>query len=140
MTWQTTASATTTAEPARIWALWSNVSSWNSWDHEVVSSTLNGAFALGTTGTRKPRGGPTTRFVLTDVRPMVSFSDRSRLPLATLDFHHTLLVADGITTIEHSVVMNGPLTPVFRRIIGTKIAKGLPIAVAAFAALAEGVT
>jgi Polyketide cyclase / dehydrase and lipid transport len=140
MTWQTTASATTTAEPARIWALWSNVSSWNSWDHEVVSTTLNGAFALGTTGTLKPRGGPTTRFVLTDVRPMVSFSDRSRLPLATLDFHHTLLVADGITTIEHSVFMNGPLTPVFRRIIGTKIAKGLPTAVAALAALAEGVT
>jgi hypothetical protein len=61
-------------------------------------------------------------------------------PLVTVDFHHTLSVADGITTIEHSVVMNGPLTPVFRRIIGTKIAKGLPTAVAALAALAEGAT
>ncbi len=140
MTWQTTASATTTAGSEQIWALWSNVSSWNRWDHEVVSSTLNGAFALGTTGTLKPRGGPATRFVITDIRPVVSFSDRSRLPLATLDFHHTLSVTDGITTIEHSVVMNGPLTPVFRRVIGTKIAKGLPTAVAALAALAEGVT
>jgi Polyketide cyclase / dehydrase and lipid transport len=140
MTWQATASATTTAEPEQIWALWSDVSSWNGWDHEVVSSSLDGAFVLGTTGTLKPRGGPATRFVITDVRPMISFSDRSRLPLATIDFHHRLSVADGITTIEHSVVMNGPLTPVFRRLIGTKIAKGLPTAVAALAALAEGAT
>jgi Polyketide cyclase / dehydrase and lipid transport len=139
MTWQTTASATTTAGPEQIWALWSNVSSWNRWDHEVVSSTLNGAFAQGTTGTLKPRGGPTTRFVMTDVQPMVSFSDRSRLPLATLDFHHTLSTTGDVTTIKHSVVMTGPLTPLFCRIIGTKIAKGLPIAVSALAALADDV-
>jgi uncharacterized protein YndB with AHSA1/START domain len=137
MTWQTTASATTTAAPERVWALWSDVAAWNRWDHEVASSTLNGTFAEGTTGTLKPRGGPSTRFVMTDVRPMVSFSDRSLLPLATLDFHHTLSTTGGVTTIEHSVVMNGPLTPLFRRVIGTRIAKGLPIAVAALAALAE---
>jgi hypothetical protein len=38
------------------------------------------------TGTLKPPGGPTTKFVMTEVTPLISVSDRSRLPFTTLDF------------------------------------------------------
>ncbi len=137
MSWETTATATTSATPQQIWALWVDVSRWNRWDHEVMSSSLDGEFVNGATGMLKPHGGPTAKFVMTEVTPLVSFSDRSRLPLATLDFHHSVAVVQGVTTIKHRVVMTELLTPLFSRIIGRKIARGLPVAVNALAALAE---
>lgn len=48
----------TTASPAAIWHIWQDVAHWNTWDHGIEYSTLDGPFAEGTTGTLKPKGGP----------------------------------------------------------------------------------
>lgn len=84
-----------------------------------------------------PKGGPRTRFSLTEVTVHHSFTDRCRLPLATLDFIHVLTPAPGGTVITHRVVMNGPLTFIFRRLMGSGIERGLPIAVQSLARHAE---
>jgi hypothetical protein len=137
MSWSTQATARTKAPPEQVWKLWADVAGWSRWDDEVASSRLEGDFAVGTRGSLKPKGGPTTSFVLTHVEPNVAFSNRSSLPLATLEFVHTLRVEAGETVIEHRAEMKGPLTVLFRRLIGANIARGLPAAVARLARVAE---
>jgi Polyketide cyclase / dehydrase and lipid transport len=137
MSWTTEASIKTAASPEAIWSLWADVEAWPKWDHEVQTAQLHGPFETGTKGTLKPKGGPRTSFTMTEVVPFRSFTDRSTLPFATLDFHHSLHTDGTATTIEHRVVMTGSLTFLFRRLIGTKIKRGLPVAVARLGRLAE---
>lgn len=137
MSWSTQATSRTKASRESVWKLWANVSGWSRWDDTVASSQLEGAFAVGTRGSLKPKGGPTTSFVLTHVEPNVAFTNRSSLPLATLTFVHTLRVEGGETVIEHRVEMTGPLTFLFRRLIGANIASGLPAVVEQLARAAE---
>jgi hypothetical protein len=138
MTWTTQAVVRTKASPEQVWALWTDVATWSRWDRDVEASQLDGPFVLGTRGVLTPRGGPKTRFVLTSVEPHVGFTNRSSLPLGTLDFIHTLRVEGGETVIEHRVEMKGPLTFLFRRLVGAGIARGLPGTVAQLARTAEG--
>ncbi|MFO0095925.1 MAG: hypothetical protein ACK54K_16665, partial [Gemmatimonadaceae bacterium] len=62
----------------------------------------------------------------------------SRLPLATIDFIHTVQRDGHDTVIVHRVEMAGPLTFLFRRLIGASIARGLPAVVDRLARVAEG--
>jgi hypothetical protein len=115
------------------------VAAWPRWDDGVEWARLDGAFAAGVRGEMKPKGGPKTRFELLTVDAGRGFSDRSFLPLTHLDFEHRVEPAgDGQVTVTHTIRFHGPLAFFFRRVIGKKIAAGLPGAVKALAALAEG--
>lgn len=110
---------------------------WNRWDQTVESSRLEGAFVEGAPGSLKPKGGPATRFVLTHVEPQAAFTNRSRLPLGSLEFVHTLRLEGDETVITHRVDMEGPLTFLFRIVIGENIARTLPAVVERLARAAE---
>lgn len=138
MTWSTVATARTKARPEDVWRLWTDVAGWRHWDDGVASSDLDGAFVAGARGWLKPTAGPATRFVLTQVEPHVAFTNRSTLPLATIDFIHTVQRDGHDTVIVHRVEMAGPLTFLFRRLIGASIARGLPAVVERLARVAEG--
>jgi uncharacterized protein YndB with AHSA1/START domain len=138
MVWVTEASAVTAATPEQVWAVWADVAGWSQWDHAVESAELDGPFEQGTRGVLKPTGGPKTRFTMTEATPNRSFTDRAGLPLGSLEFIHSLTPTVNGTIIVHRVCMRGPLTPVFRRLIGSNIERGLPSAVTALARLAEG--
>lgn len=137
MVWSTRASARTQARPEEVWKLWTEVEGWPRWDRGVEWSQLDGPFLAGTRGSLKPHDAPTTPFVLTKVEPNAAFSARSPLPLAAMNFVHTMGVEDGATMIEHRVEISGPLTPLFRRLIGSRIASELPSTVERLARLAE---
>ena len=127
----------TKATKDAIWKLWTDVSNWNTWDHEVKSSSLNGNFAVGTTGALKPKGGPATTFMITESTMYKSFSDRSFLPFAVMDFIHTMKKVDSEVEITHKVQITGMLSWIFTQIIGKKIAKELPQAMKNLQLLAE---
>ena len=138
MSWSTRAWEDTTASPDEVWALWADVAGWPAWDHEVVSAELRGPFEVGTTGELKPKGGPKSRFTITKLVKGHEFVMRSTLPFASLEFRHTMQRNGSRTRIEHEVIMTGPLTFVFKRLIGEKIAIGLPTAITTLARQAEG--
>ncbi len=138
MIWSTVATARTKARPEDVWRLWTDVAGWRRWDDGVASSDLDGAFVVGARGWLKPTAGPTTRFVLTHVETHAAFTNRSTLPLTTLDFLHTVQRDGTDTVIVHRVEMRGPLSFLFRRLIGASIARGLPAVVARLARVAEG--
>jgi hypothetical protein len=136
--WMTRFETHTTATPEQIWKIWSDVANWRTWDPEVESSRIDGAFQAGTRGVLKPKGGPSTKFVILEASPQSGFRDRSFLPLTHLDFNHEVRAEGGKTIVVHQAEMRGLLAPLFSRIIGRKIEKGMPEAVARLVRLAEG--
>jgi len=114
------------ASPEVIWKIWEDVGHWNSWDHGIEYSTIDGPFAEGTTGTLKPKGGPLVHTKLTSVEPLKQFVDESKLPLAKIIVSHFLNVSNGVTEVTHQIEMKGPLAFFFAFVIGRKMKKNLP--------------
>lgn len=137
MAWTTEASTVTQAGTTAVWRLWSDVEGWHRWDEEIAWSRLYGPFEVGTRGVLKPRGGPQASFETTEVRRERAFVDRTRLPLARIDFLHKMEPVEGGTRIVHGVRISGPFSPVFARLLGPGFEKGLPKAVRSLARLAE---
>lgn len=75
-------------------------------------------------------------FELTDVRPDEGFVDVTRLPLARMRFEHLAVREAGRTRVTHRVTISGVTTPLFSRVIGRGIAKGLPATVRTLARVA----
>lgn len=111
----------TIASPEEIWDIWQDVSKWNTWDHGIEYSTINGPFIEGTTGTLKPKGGPLVHTKLTAVEPMKIFIAESKLPFARIIVSHFMNVSNGKTQVTHQTEMNGPLAFVFAFLIGRTI-------------------
>jgi hypothetical protein len=130
-------SETTSAAPWQLWARYRDPLTWAEWDDQIEDVTFDGEFRLGAVGTIKPVGGPRTRFRMTAVTEGVSFTDVTALPLARMRFDHWIEAGAGTTTFTHRVSITGPLAPLFARVIGRKVAAGLPGAMRALAALAE---
>lgn len=128
---------TTTATPAQLWAHYAEPASWPRWDHEAAEVTVDGPLAVGTRGTFKPVRGPSAHFTFTDVSPHVGFTNVTRLPLARLAVTHRLESTAGGSRLTHGVSLRGPLSPLFVRVVGRKIAAGLPTAMRKLAELAE---
>jgi hypothetical protein len=127
----------TSAAPDQVWARYAEPTTWPEWDHEISAVTLRGPMAVGTRGTLKPVKGPATPFTFTSVTPDVGFTDVSRLPLALLTFSHHIEAMVTGCRFTHRVAITGPLSPLFARLIGRKIAAGLPAAMRKLARLAE---
>lgn len=116
----------TTAAPKAIWQIWQDVSNWNTWDHGIEYSKIDGPFEVGTLGILKPKGGPLVHTKLTQVEPMKAFVDESKLPLTRLTVAHFLTQSEGKTHVTHQIEMKGPLAFLFAFLIGRKMKKNLP--------------
>ena len=127
----------TKAKPEAIWALWSKIETWPTWDHGIEGGKVDGPFVAGARGWLKPKGGPKVKFQLLDVQENKHFHDRSFLPLTHLDFIHTVEREGENTIVTHQVEMNGLLTFIFSRVIGTGIKHDLPAAMEKLIEMAE---
>ena len=116
----------TTATPTAVWQVWEDVNNWNTWDHGVESSTINGPFEAGTTGKLKPKGGPSVNTTLTKVERLNMFLVESKLPLTKTIVSHYLTEDRGKTLVTHKVEMTGLLSFLFSFLIGRKMQKNLP--------------
>ena len=111
---------------ANVFGIYADVGSWKKWDPDVQSSTIEGAFVSGALGTLQPTKGPKAKIVFKEVVPNSSFTVESKLPLCVMRFEHELSELDGQTLAVHRVIFEGVLSPVFGRLIGRQIKKGLP--------------
>ncbi|NJS37032.1 MAG: polyketide cyclase [Brachymonas sp.] len=109
-----------------IYALYADVNNWNTWDTDLKSSSINGAFANGATGEVVPKGGPKSKVVFSDIVPNKSFSVECKLPLCKMRFEHELQGQGNGTKATHRVVFEGLLAPLFGRLIGSGMRKTLP--------------
>jgi hypothetical protein len=127
----------TKAAPESIWALWSDIKTWNTWDHGIENGEIEGAFVEGANGWLKPKGGPKVKFKILRAEKNKVFHDRSSLPLTSLDFIHTLERDGDYTVVTQRVEMTGLLTFIFAKVIGSGIKKDMPSAMAKLVEMAE---
>jgi uncharacterized protein YndB with AHSA1/START domain len=137
MQWSTEHTERSQGSRRDVWALWSDVSTWPEWDAGVERVEIDGPFVAGSRGRLKPAGSPAVRFRVLRTDPERSFADESRLPFARMVFEHELADADGGgTVITHRATIRGPLTPLWRRLIGRGLERELPETVRTLAARA----
>lgn len=74
----------------------------------------------------EPSKGPKAKITFSEVVPNRSFTVNSKLPLCVMRFEHELSGSSGQTKVVHRVVFVGLLAPLFGRLIGSQIRKGLP--------------
>ena len=114
------------AAPEEIFPFYENVSEWSSWDPDVISSSIDGDFVRGAKGKLKPAKGPEAAIEFTEVTKNKSFTTISKLPLCTMSFEHKLIPDNEATEVVHKVHFEGLLSPIFGKLIGAGIKKGLP--------------
>lgn len=136
--WKLSAESKAKATSKNVWAIWTDVSSWPKWDHELEWSVLEGPFKVGTKGKLKPKGWFASTFEIISVEKDKSHSDKTVMPLTEVIFSHEVTSCDqSHVKIEHTVVVKGLLAPLLWLTMRNKLKSGLPSAVNRLALLAE---
>ena len=100
--------ASTSATPADVWNLWSDVGSWHCWDPAVHRVALEGHFAEGAAGTLCLTGDIEAPFVLEIVEPGSRFMDRITVGDLVIHVDHEVkATADG-SEITVCTIVSGP--------------------------------
>lgn len=119
----------TTATSAQVWQVWQDVANWNTWDHDLESSGLEGPFQTGTRGYLKFKKDPLLKTLLTRVEPGKIFVQEAKLPLATVIMTHSMSEAAGKTQVTIQTDIRGPLAFFYALLLGNSIKKKVPVEV-----------
>ncbi|AMO99327.1 polyketide cyclase / dehydrase and lipid transport family protein [Collimonas arenae] len=112
--WTHEESIETTATPARIWELFSNVPGWVKWNSGIESIQIHGPFAHGTTFAMRIPGDISFTSVLTEVRENESFTDETVIEGTRVLVHHKIVpLASGRTKVIYSTEVTGPAAAEF---------------------------
>lgn len=124
---------------AIIFRIYADVSNWNKWDPDTKASFINGPFQVGSKGMITPNKGMAVPMLLTSVNENQNFTVESKIPFLKMVFEHELTPTESGTEVIHRVIFSGLLSPLFGKIIGAQLNKGLPITLANLKTKAEGV-
>ncbi|MCP3753072.1 SRPBCC family protein [Pseudomonas sp. SBB6] len=114
------------SKPEQVFRLYQDAACWADWDPEVASASLPDGLMLGAKGWLKPRTGPKANIQIVEVTEGKSFSVQSWLPLCRMLFGHRLAESEGWTVATHWVEFSGPLSFLFRYLVGKSIQASLP--------------
>ncbi len=115
------------ASSKKVFELYEDVANWSAWDPDVKTSSIVGKFETGAIGKLKPKSGPESKILFSSVVTDESFTVSSNLPLCKMSFEHELTsVGNNEIKVTHRVSFTGFLAPLFGRLIGSGIKKGLP--------------
>src|SRR5690349_501503 len=83
-----TCETTLLADPADVWAVWSDLASYPKWDDREEINQPNGPLAVGTTGTFKQRSRGAGTYKITAVEPGGRWVNEIALPGGRLVIDH----------------------------------------------------
>jgi hypothetical protein len=138
--WTYEHSVETSADPAVVWRLYRDVSTWPRWNAAVERVELDGPFAAGTAGRLRPAGRvdgslPFRLVAATENEGYTSETDIAET--VTLRLVNTLAAAPGGgTRITHRAELVGPAAEYFGSTFGPALAAGVPTSVQALGELA----
>jgi hypothetical protein len=116
----------TTASPAQIWTIWTDVEHWSQWDTELKDVRLEGLFGLGAVGKLTPKTGQVARFEISQFTLGESYTFTVQLPLCKLNVYRYLHARSNDTSFTHEVSFQGLLAPVFGLLLGRQFQTVLP--------------
>lgn len=123
----------------RIFHIYRDVSNWNQWDPDTKASFIDGPFQEGSKGMITPNKGMAVPMLLTSMNENQNFTVESKIPCLKMIFEHELIPTKTGTEVVHRVTFSGLLSPLFGKIIGAQLNRGLPITLANLKAKAESV-
>jgi hypothetical protein len=138
--WTYEHSLETRADPAAVYELMSDVTTWPDWNPGVESVDLDGPFTAGTSGTMAMPGQPPLDFRLVWVEEHRGFEDHTVVEDAgvTVRVRHSLEpLAGGGTRITYRCTINGPRADSAGPEVGAAVTADFPDVMAALAARAE---
>lgn len=134
MTFTHTETATSTAPPSAVWALWSDPSTWPAWDPSVLAVVLDGPFEEGATGTMTLAGPFDVPITLAVVVPGERYLDELTMGELVIRIDHVVTPgADGGSDLAVHTTIEGPGADD----IGPIVTAEAPVALAALVASAE---
>jgi len=131
VTCQATISGVTTEE---VWAVWSDLASYPSWDPREEINQPNGPMAPGTRGAFKQRGRGAGTYLITEVEPGRRWVSETALPGGKLVIDHRIEQALGRTTATKIYTAEGPMALAFRLFFARGIRREMPRSFAALEA------
>lgn len=118
------------APPERIFSIYEDVPGWRQWDPDTKSATLDGPFAVGSTGKLTPAKGNAVPMRVTALVPNRSFTVECRIPLFRMVFDHELVPMGSTTEVVHRASFSGALAPLLGRMLARRVDAGLPVTLA----------
>jgi hypothetical protein len=131
MTIHTTTLATYTttvpATPEQLFARWADCDTHPEWSTDLAWVRLDEPVRTGARGRLRPKGGPRSRFTVTELVPDRTFADTTHLLGARLTFRHHAERVPGGSEVTVSVTLDGPLRSLWGRVLGGRDAVRLGV-------------
>ena len=129
--------ATTTAQPERLYRLWSHVESWPEWNQDVLRAEITGPFAVNSTIEMVSAQGTLT-LRLADVQENEGFTDEVDMDgLHIRTSHHLQCLENGHTQVSYRMQISGENADTLGPMIGPAITGDFPDTIAALIRRAE---
>ena len=136
--WETTSTLEAGVTPASIWEkAYANADAWPKWNAEIKRASLDGPLGLDATAKIVFGTGLRLRFRVVEFEDGRLFTDESRLPGARMGHRHLVEPTDTGSRLTNTIYIEGPLAPIWRRIMGPAAARTLPGAQRAVVELAK---
>lgn len=125
--WETTSTHQGAVAPADVWEqAYADAAAWPRWNDELKSAALDGPLRLGATAKIVFKTGLRLRFRVIEFEQGRLFTDEARLPGARMGHRHLVEPAGDGSRLTNTIYIEGPLAPLWRRIMGPRAAKSLP--------------
>jgi hypothetical protein len=136
--WETTSTLDAEVAPAAVWErAYADAEAWPRWNAEIKSARLEGSLRLGTEAKIVFGTGLRLRFHVVEFEEGRLFTDESRLPGARMGHRHLVeSTPNGGSRLTNTIYIEGPLAPIWSRIMGPRAARSLPEAQRAISEIA----
>lgn len=126
--WETSSELRAEVSPAAVWeAAYADAAAWPRWNAELKSARLEGPLALGAEARIVFRTGLRLRFRVVEFEDGRLFTDEARLPGARIGHRHLVEPAgESGSALTNTIYVEGPLAPLWRRVLGPRAARSLP--------------
>jgi hypothetical protein len=125
--WETTNTLEAEVAPAAVWEnAYADAEAWPKWNAEIKRAGLDGPLKLGAKARIVFRTGLRLRFQVVEFEQGRLFTDESRLPGARMGHRHLVEPSASGSRLTNTIYIDGPLSPLWRRILGPAAAHALP--------------
>jgi polyketide cyclase/dehydrase/lipid transport protein len=136
--WTNEQSIETTASPAAIWRLWSNVSGWPEWNADIERIEISGPFAAGSTISMTPVGqDPIELRIAEAVEPDLFVDEADFAGVVVRTIHRVEGLKAERSRIIYRMEISGPAADSVGPEVGPQISADFPATLAALVQRAE---
>ena len=137
--WETESRLEADVDAGDVWSsAYADASAWPRWNAEIKRAGLDRPLDLGATARIVFSTGLRLRFKVLEYEHGRLFTDEARLPGARMGHRHLVERVEGDgCQLTNTIYIDGPLAPLWRRILGPAAARSLPGAQSAIVSLAR---